>query len=703
MSLISSESSVKEVELADTKSPAEIEEDAALQLVKSDAESAMNWLEAQQWNENWRTIDLLYDSPRQFAVWEGSSTTPQPAINRFILCQHVNSIHPQIVEGVFSEAVPFEAEPRPGTEAETVRARTAVLSAQLDEMDFKIESDLGIFQQVLHGTGIWKWGLKWCEEEFSEFKRKAPPMKKADPLTGEEITINSEVTMSYEEKREKRKVLKPFFEQKDIRNILVDPKLKFPDIRKARFVIEKSYVTLADLLEMKAGCDAQIEAGVEPDYDLPDEDTLKSWFEKPAEQPMQLGNLDPTPGAPSIAGQGQPDWMETSEDPYQDCLMVLERWDNFKVITTLNNKKVIQNRKNPYGIVSFYSCNYYNRIRSFHGIGLGKIVGTDQRLQQGLENAGLSLLQLLMDPPFAISDDSFVPTQNVRFRKGGFIKVKGDVRQAIAPLQMPNLPVGELFAFLQNSEAKAEAAGGANELFTQGAMPGPGTGGKSSATRTSGGANLVAGAAASRLQGPVERFVNQVFIPWIYQLDELNRRFLMTTPEGMAQIKQILGDELGPNYKFDEDKFMSGRVVFDVLAGANLAAKKIMAQSMPILTQIFDNPMIQQQLNQIGEEYVDIKELLLMWMQAIGFTNRKSLIKKMSEEQKQRQAANNPAVQKQQSDQQKLEGQTEAKSKLQSQKSEEGITRDVISESLKQGGTALLREGFEKAPENLGA
>src|SRR5690349_12555983 len=101
----------KQVTIADTPTPEEIMESAAIELVKRDAESAQAWIEGQQWNEAWRQIDILYDSPRQFGVWEGANTQ-KPAVNRFILCQQVNSIHPQFIDGLFYDDQYFLATPK---------------------------------------------------------------------------------------------------------------------------------------------------------------------------------------------------------------------------------------------------------------------------------------------------------------------------------------------------------------------------------------------------------------------------------------------------------------------------------------------------------------------------------------------------------------------------------------------------------------
>ena len=664
-----------------------IEDQAALDLVVTDAASAMSWIEGQQWNECWKVTDMLYDSPRTFASWD--SGTLQPQVQRYTLAEHVNSLYPQMMEGLFysgNESECFTFEPRPGTESEVARARATVINVQLDQMEFEQEVGLGIFQGILHGTGIFKWGVETVEEVEYEYRRKAEPVTQTGPL-GETITANTEESDEFEEVEHKKTVTKPFFKHRENREILIDPKLKHPDIRKAEFVIDKYYRTLDQLLEMRN----------DPNYDMPSEEEIKSWFENPKEQPAQLGTLEPTTGSPSIGTQGQPDWMETSVDPYEQGLMILERVDKNKVITVLNNKKVIQNRVNKYGVINYFSWNWYNRIRAFWGLGTGRMVGTDQRLQQGLENSGLALLQLIMDPPFVISGDDNVPTQNVRLRKGGIIKMKADGK--IVPLEMPKLPLGEIFAFLQNSSAKSEAADGANSQLVQGAVPGQG--GKTSLTRTAGGAQQFGAAVATRLQGPVGHFVGQVLVPWIFQLDTLNRRFIP-----MSQIRTILGDELGASYTFDQSKFLNGKVNFDCLAGAHLASRKIMAQALPLLTQIFDNPAILESLAENEQEYVAIKEMLLMWLEATGWRNRKSLIKKMTPEmiqRRQQKQAMSAGAMKIQGQAQLEQVKHENRKDEQDQKQSLGTVRDLIDKSYEQGGDYLLRQAEEKAPGLLGS
>jgi hypothetical protein len=680
------------IELKDERTPEEIEDDAALALVNQDAQMDESWIAGQQWNERWDEIDILYDSPRVFKVWE-QTTVMQPNVQRYIISRHVNSIHPAMQEGLFLESPPFVALQRPGTSGDTVKARTAVLAYQLEDMEFETEVSNGLFQDILHGTGIWKWGMKWEEVKDFTFVRKNAPINQVGPL-GEQITVHTDESDEFEEQPlPKKRVLKPWFENREIRSVLVDSGLRLPDIRKAKHVIDKSYATLADLLEMRQ----------DPEYERlakHSEEAIRSWFETPKEDPAVLGVMDNNgTGSPSIAGQGEPGWKQTTQDPSAQGLLLLERWDNYKVITTLNNKIVIQNRENPYGVIPFFSCNWFNRIRAFWGLGVGKIVAQDQRLSQGVTNGGLALLQLLLDPPYAVDEDSNVATQNQRFRKGGFIKVKTKpnqaVRDAIQPLEMPRLPVAEIFAFLQNSENESEAADGANALTMQGSVPG--AGGKSSITRTGTGVNAFTGATASRLQGPLDRFIQQVFIPWLYQLDELNTRYLP-----LSQVREIVGEELGQDFKVDELGFKTGKMKFTALAGTRMAAKRVMAQALPLLTQIFLQPQIAQQF-QIQGKYLDLTQIVLMWLEASGWPNRFDLIKDMTPQMKEELQQSNPATAKIQAgaaqNAQKLQGQKE----LLAQKGEQGIARDAINSALDRAGGEILRhDDVQDTNEGLG-
>jgi hypothetical protein len=72
--------------------------------------------------------------------------------------------------------------------------------------------------------------------------------------------------------------------------------------------------------------------------------------------------------------------------------------------------------------------------------------------------------------------------------------------------------------------------------------------------------------------------------------------------------------------------------------------RRTMAQSMVMLTQILDNPQIQQSLAEINEEYIDFKPIINMWLEASEWKNKQDIIKPMTKEMKAKRDANSKAA-----------------------------------------------------------
>src|SRR5229473_1300997 len=87
------------IDVQEFHSPADIENSAALQLVVQDAANTEAWLQNNYWSLRWREADALYQSPPGVIMWEGTSL-PRSNVNRFVVAEVVNSIHPQIMNGL---------------------------------------------------------------------------------------------------------------------------------------------------------------------------------------------------------------------------------------------------------------------------------------------------------------------------------------------------------------------------------------------------------------------------------------------------------------------------------------------------------------------------------------------------------------------------------------------------------------------------
>jgi hypothetical protein len=172
-----------------------------------------------------------------------------------------------------------------------------------------------------------------------------------------------------------------------------------------------------------------------------------------------------------------------------------------------------------------------------------------------------------------------------------------------------------------------------------------------------------------------------------------------------AAIHHILGREMGDDFltrpdddgkRFTIQQFHDAQIEYEVLAGSSLAAKRTMAQSMVMLTQILDNPQIQQSLAEINQEYIDFKPIISMWLEASEWKNKNDIIKPMTADMLQRQQANSKAALQAQAMQAKQQGDQQKfvqKQQLEDQASDNRIKRDITREAAKASGMSETVEG----------
>ena len=667
------------ISIEEVLTPEQIETNAALKLVVQDAYRTKSWIESRYFNIRWVEVDLLYQSPPSIKTWEGTGV-PRANISKFTVATHVNAINSKLIGGLFYEEPPFVLRAKPGTDADTARDTSTLLAYQLDVMNFKQEIKYGMFSCLLNGTGIWKWGWKEYYESYTEFKPVADPKPYKDPDTGELAFMDTTESDLFTEEPAERLVAMPFIEACDIRAVLVDPGCRVPDIRTAKFVVHEYYVTFATLMKWKDEVYKDPKTGeIKQRYNLPDEAEIRSWFDTPTAASTVAPiaqNMNAANNANYIQ-HAAPMYEKTTQDPLAQPLEVLERWDNDKVITVLQQRKVIRNEPNPFRVIPFFSVCWWMVQDCFWAIGLGTALGGEQRLQQGFINAVADIGTLAANQPIIRSRGANINTQQMRARLGGFVDVDGDVNKALHPMDLPKIQ-GEMFSIVQASEARTEDSSGANNQFTMGSSSKRGAG---APFRTATGAGGMIQAAIDRLGGLAEDFVRQVYQPWLWQMYDMNKKFLPA-----SVYRQVLGDKLGPSYRASiKDFMMSGIESFDVLAGSHLATKQQMAQSLPLIMQYFMNPALAEQVADINGEFIEFKELLHMLTDSGGWGGGQfySIFKPLTPEMKQaRQQKMNPQAAKTQSQMQL----NEQKSQLRQQEMQQDWTQraagDVIRHSL---------------------
>jgi hypothetical protein len=631
------------VDIAQVHSAADIENAAALQITVQDTLASESWLQTNYWGLRWREADSLYQSPPSIMMWPGT-TEPRANVNRFVVAETVNAIHPQIMNGLFYESPPFVLRPRPNLSQNTTRAISTVIASELDEIQFRQEVDWGLFSALNFGTGIWKWGFKSFTKQVTKYEPVGNVVSIQSKIPDAPATIlETPDSMTYKKVVSEEDVHIPTFEYKDIRYVLVDPGLKVPDPRKGKFVVDRMYVTYKDL-EKLADEEYVVEDPVtkkqslKKRYMLPSKDEIKSWFEKPQENPAHGSQSEAT----SVQGtafmhHAKPAFQASTADPLDEPLEILERWDNDKVITVLNRVKVIRNEPNEFGCIPFLSLNWWNIPDAFWGLGLGRVIGVEQRVQAGLINACLDLASLIVNPMFVRSRGANIQEQQIRQRIGGIIAVDGDPQKALTLLEQPQIPA-EVVAQIAMSQSRVATTSGADQQLTMGVNTG-----KGGAMRTGTGAAGMIQATMNRIGGFAEAFVRQVYEPFIYKCHQMNKDKMP-----ISYIKKLLGDKLGEDsevvQKFDAKSFLNGPAEFEVLAGSHLAAKSQMAQSLFMMMQMFEAQPMMDQLNKISNKKVNIEELFHMIHDISGWKNYYDIIQDMTPDEIQRQQAQSPAA-----------------------------------------------------------
>lgn len=558
-------------------------------------------------------------------------------VQRFTVAKVVNSIVPQLYKGLFYTDPPMVLRPRPGTSQNVIDAKTAMFSALLDDCMFKEETKIGLEQMAHLGTGIWKWGITY--KRIITKTRKATVDKiESGPVGAQSVAMiprdeapNIEVKVRY--------APRPYLESRPIDRVLIDPHTSVGDIRRADWAIDVRFMDFYQLQDLIKGIETLPEE--HPDkkgWTLPTDSELKSWFMPPTDA-GQLGEsvVQQATYVKGVVHHAEDINIQVTPDMLMKKLEILEYWDKRRKIVVVQRKKKLYSGDNTFGVIPFLSANWWNRPRAFYGMGLGLIVGQNQRVDQGTINAILKILSFGVNPVYLRRRDSNAPTQMIRTGIGKILTVDGEVDKSFRLLESPKVPP-DVWSALQESEKATESSSGADSQLVQGSSAGP----RSSMGRTATGATNLAGASATRLDGPLDNFIEQVFKPWLYILDMLVFEFFSD-----AEIYRILGDEKGKDFELDLQEFHDGAVEYEVLAGAALAAKRTMSQSMTLITQIFENPSISENLADINEEYIDFKEILKMWMEASEWKNFNDIVKPMTPKMKQKREAQSQAAQQQ--------------------------------------------------------
>lgn len=629
------ESQVKTTEGAER--PAEYDDDAAATLVWQDYQRARNYVESNLWLLEWQHTDILYQSPSLDRYPRVENGRP-PRISRYLVAKNTRTMARQVKKAIFAEQAPFFMRPTKDTTQQMVDAWTALLLKLLQRMNFQYNTGLLVDTQVLQGTGIGKafWDTRKVWRQFR--RRKEPPVTADMPLTGpKEIpTMDSD---DYEVVEEEVEESWPCFDYRKLGTTLFDPKWctpNRPDLS-GNFCIDYDYVYFSDLQRMrKLDCYKNI----------PSDEVLKAYFfSKPrADAPIS------TQVEQNLSSQGSPVThaeaasVQTDEDPLSKPLVLIERWDDRTVQTILyyDGKKLTIRNEEHNNTCIHVTANWWNIDNAGYGMGVGRLTGSDQRINQGVLNECLKMIAYPMNAPLLLASGMNAPTQNVIHRMGGFWQIEGlpigsDLHKSVGFLEMPPVPA-DAWHMLELSQQSGEDVSGANSAFMQGNLPGPG----SSAARTATGANRISAKADDNIADPVEAVSEGVIVRVVYWLIEMVKEHMP-----VWEIREILSAkdaQLVIDQAFME-QFLNAQFEVTVLAGQKLATRQGIQQILPFFLQLIQQPQLLQFLHERGDT-IDFANIVDLFMQVAELQQQPGIIRPLTDKEKQNVAAANPQQQK---------------------------------------------------------
>jgi hypothetical protein len=412
-------------------------------------------------------------------------------------------------------------------------------------------------------------------------------------------------------------VNEPYCQRVHVRYLIPDPKLRDPDIRKAEFVIERNYMGVEELIKNFRDI---------PGNTLPDEETLRSFFDQPKESPersMLEGRSTTSVMNTGISSldlnmefKAMPRYQESTADPNKQQLEVLEYWTKTQHYVILNRKLVILKEQNTFGEIPYRSACFTDVLDSLYGIGIARLLKGEQRLQQGIINGRLDDLSLRLSGSFIRVRGSNTPAQQLRLRPGGIMDT--DDADGIKMIEYPPA-LADAFTEVEASDTRCQTLSGANETITQGGQQGP-----SSITRTATGMNALAAGVGARLGYLIDFISNLIFVPTLEFIQESNSKWL-----DEETVRAILNDELAQAFEGDALDIVNAKLKFTMLASSKAKARQALAQNLMPMMQVFMQQPVIESLSSQGDVF-DWREFAQKVLDVSEISGTQTLIRKMT-------------------------------------------------------------------------
>ncbi len=575
-----------------------LDDNAAATVVWMDFQRASAWLEEKAWLAEWQYIDYLYQSPNFEGDWRtGMGETAR--ISRFNVAKNSTTMSNQVRRSIFADQSPFLLEAEGALaddpDAENILdAWTHLLNVLDKRADFEYNMTLLAECQALQGTGIAvpRWTTRTKIKRGRQ--RVKPPVSIDQPL-GPPVTVDTAESDKWKPVRETVTESWPTFEFRRLGMTIWDEKWNTPNRPdlSAHCRIDVDYVYFQDLQQM---------ARMECYFDIPsDEELLRYLTNNAYGDAMPPNNVAMNMnGNNDVLMKASGEERNVSANPTQKPMMKLAYWTDevvYEMLVWDGRMKIIRNERHDLESHALgYSATWWNIGNSGYGLGIGRINAGDQRMNQGVLNEVLKMIAYWTNAPIAYNTlYGNTPTQNVVMGLGtlwGLNAPEGtDIRKVMGYVEKPAIPA-EAWKIMELAQV-----GGADEVgANQGAMQGQITSTQGIA-RTATGASRAAAQSDAQIADPVSH-LEGIIVRWNQFKIHMVRnempiaeiRSILSKKFSKAIIEQVLDKLLDEDVEF----------TIKVLAGQKLAAKAAIAQLIPFLLQLLQQPQLMEYMHQKG-------------------------------------------------------------------------------------------------------
>lgn len=611
-----------------------LEDVAALSVVLQDTASAEAYLSGKNLISNLDAADNLYRAYVKPKNWPGTDT-PRSNLGMPVVMEAIERIMPALFMPLFQNSVPFFLEPLGNTTAAAARAKTHLLSWAIKQAGFKEEIRRALKTCLQYGFVVGNVGWESKTKKVKKYVREDGKIKRV----AKTITINQ-----------------PSFECSDLRKILIDPACDTHNVRKsAKFIVKQIFVTANDLDDLRD----------DPTYkNIPTREELREILSAGSEVTEDSLSASKTNNYHEF--QAEVATKNTTLDPLQQPLEILEYSSKDRIIAVLQRKIVIRNDENEDGELPYVSCAFIDILGSAWGFGVAKLLSGEQRFQQAVLNSWVDSLALVLNPAYQLLKGLTPGAQQVKVSPGKVITETGELK----PLAVPSVSTEAMNA-IGTSEERANRRVAANGGS---AMP-------NQAMRTAEGIQSFTGDVIQRLQYFLDIFVEMIFVPVL-------ESFLETCADNLTpeEINGILSDSEAKTYQGDILDVYNAKCSVNILAGTKLMAKVAAGQLLPQLIQLVSAAPVQSSLTQQGKKF-DYAEMIEQACDLMGW-DVNSLIVDMTPDDLQRaQQMNAPAVKAQ------------ADAALEQQKQQNALEQ-IDAKAMAQTGSSIVKTIVKKHAED---